>query len=617
MKTNVIKPTSTTSFTGNAVIDKFLTGKGLDAETYELLLNPIPEHSPWLFHGMREIVDSLYADALIGARICIIGDYDADGITSTSILYLMLDAYGANVDFIIPHRINDGYGLSKKLVDKAINEKGAEVILTCDNGIVAFEAVEYAKEKGLKVYVTDHHEPQETLPDAHVIIHPSLGYPFASISGCEVAYKIAQAMFEAYPLEKPNKRDELIKYFTQLAGISIVSDVMPVGAYTHEEMKVNENRGLLKKAIGIMKKEIDPRINHLLEAQALHHKNMDETMIGFNISPVLNACGRMADAEVAVHLLIAKDERDIELYGSLAESYNQIRKEETTTTYKKAVELVDKTKPILVIRTEAHEGLIGIIAGKISEQFQKPSIIFAAAEIEDEDGNILKAWKGSARSNSVNIFETINKIDKQYVYKFGGHAGAAGMTILDDCFEEFEKQLIEIVEKDTTESTETDLDVVSCDLTQINGTGKALNLLKPFGNGFQKPVVETVAKVNQVDYFYSSGHVKISYWSSATGSVEFWLYGEMENFQNASLIPDFTKTMDNMAKKQKELGLSAEEAWASHWERWQAKTIVDNDGNIVKRVVPIELDMLLELDYGVNFNGVDSVLTRTLQYSSK
>lgn len=615
MKTKILNVSNPTKFTGALLVDKYLSAKGLDERTYDLLQNPPAEHSPWLLKDMVNLVDSLYIDAIAGTKICIIGDYDADGVTSTTILYLLLKEYNANVHYIIPDRIKDGYGLSKKLVDKAESMYAAEAILTCDNGIVAYEAVEYAKSKGMKVYVTDHHEPQETLPDADVIIHPALGnYPFASISGCEVTYKVAQAMLEKYPLENAKEQEDLLNYFLQLAGISIVSDVMPVGSFDYETMKVNENRCILKKAIAYMRKSIDPRINSLLECQAVHHKFLDETMIGFNVSPIINACGRLANAEIAVDLLTSDNPRNTELCSAIANNLNRERKAMTSETLDRAIALVDDSKPILVIRTEAHEGLVGIVAGKIAEQFQKPTIVFSEAEVEDENGIMVKAWKGSARSNSIDIFETLNKIDSKLLYKFGGHAGAAGMTILDESFEDFEKQLIEIVEKNAEEIPETELEVIQAPILHINAAAKALEALKPFGNGFPKPVIETVSKISQVDFFYSSGHVKLSYWSPATGSIELWLYGELDNFKRLNPIPKFSKTMDNITKKRKE-GLTEEEAWNSHWERWKNEDIRDKDGNLVEKVFPAELDMVLELDYGVNFStNMESVLTRPIKY---
>ena len=292
----------------NELLNNYLKEKGMTEKGFELLTNPIPEHDPMLFSDMEAVVRFLLAYAKDNTVI-ICADYDADGVTSGTILYLMAKTLGFNAEYHIPLR-HDGYGLSVKTVEEFAETHDASktLLLTCDNGIAAFDAVSKAKELGFLVIVTDHHEIQDRLPEADCIIHPQLGYPFAAISGATVAYKLAQAVIRATP---EIEWGDLPDYFLQLATISIISDVMPVGSFDEKELALNENRGILIKGLKSLNERPNHHLKKFFEMIGVTIGQIDETTIGFSIAPVINAVGRLYDAVVGLKAFIADNEDDL------------------------------------------------------------------------------------------------------------------------------------------------------------------------------------------------------------------------------------------------------------------------------------------------------------------
>ena len=317
-------------------LDSYLATLGWTAESIKYLFSPCKEHLWKDLYDVRGLCTALTKNLEAGKnKICIIADYDADGVTSCTILTLILSKIGFDVHYYVPHRIEDGYGMSCNIVDKIHTMYPEDTsIITCDNGIVALDAIQYAKSLGYSVYVTDHHEPneklQEVLDTADCVVHPALwDYPFRDISGAEVTYKIAQGLLEYFNIQD----EELSAYLLQLATVSIVSDVMPLASV--DNMANNENRGLLIKGLKSFHDSPDWHWTSLFEMMKINVKEMDETTIGFYVAPVINAVGRLSCAKTAVDLLTCRKPEEAQLYASVMVYFNKkiIRQPKINTKY--------------------------------------------------------------------------------------------------------------------------------------------------------------------------------------------------------------------------------------------------------------------------------------------
>ncbi len=363
-------------------------------------------------------------------KIRIVGDYDADGICSTSILYLGLKELGANVDYSVPNREKDGYGINENIVKKAY-EDGIDLIITCDNGIAAFEAMNYAKnELGMNIIITDHHNiPIENniprLPVADAIVNPKLGdYPFQSICGAFVAYKLIEAIHNEYNIDFINKKDLMI-----LAGVATVCDIMPL---------LDENRILVKYVIDNIKDTKIIGLKKLIEKSGIKYENIGVYSFGFIIGPILNSSGRLEDASLGIELLITSDEsRATEIAEKLKE-LNYKRQLLTNEAVDKSEDYITnnklyKDKVMCLLLEGVHHSIAGIVAGRILNKYYKPVLVF----IPNEEGKIV----GSGRSiEEYDLFSELSAIKELFI-KFGGHRQAAGFTAEYDKFSEINKRL--------------------------------------------------------------------------------------------------------------------------------------------------------------------------------
>ena len=586
-------------------MDIHLTNLGYTNKSLQSLLNPCEQHSAYLLHDVEETAETLLNASKTKEKVVIIGDYDADGVTSTSIMYLTLGHAGVNVSYIVPHRIHDGYGLSQKLVDKAI-EDNADIILTVDNGIAAHDAVDYAKSKGLKVIITDHHEIQGSTPNADYIVHPGLGeYPFRDISGCQVAYKLSQVILDKKP--KPRlvsaryKRveQELKDYLFQLSTISIVSDVMPIASADEEIMKVNENRKWLMDGLKSIQEQPNWRLACLLDSMNIKKEVVDEQTIGFYIAPTINSAGRLNDATDAVCFLTARDESECMYYMSFIMYLNEERKSLKKDCMDK-ISIDESDKVHIICQKDIHEGIIGILAGQISNTTHQPAFVMTDAEVDGK-----KAWKGSARGNgTVNLFQILETIqnEKDLLYAFGGHADAAGLTVLDSDLEDFKEALKEQIDKYDTEVQSDVINIWSPE--QKDELAKAVYALKPFGNGLPLPVFKQSLSIKTLDFFYKSGHVKATCWEKKGGkfiSTEIWLFNKLEQIKNDHGYMDkLSITGDNVDSLLMK-GITPEEVDAIKMETYTRKK-----GKTLKR------NFIMELGYtafnnvvGPNYNLID------------
>lgn len=440
-------------------------------------LNP-----PKLMKDMEKAVDIIKEKINKGSRIRIIGDYDIDGICSIYILYRGLKHAGAEVDYVIPHRITDGYGINENLIQQAYNE-GIDTIVTCDNGIAAIDQIAFAKSLGMTVVVTDHHDipyiDDETgrrflKSEADAIVNPkqeACRYPFKMLCGAGVAYKLVQVLVEG-----DFKSAELLDELTEFAAIATIGDIV--------ELK-NENRVIVKNGLAKIRNTKNTGLKALIDLCGIDRDKISTYHIGFVIGPCLNASGRLDTAERAIKMLLETDEKKAyELAGNL-KALNDERKEMTQKEVEHAIELIEQDllnadDVLVVYLPSCHESLAGIIAGRIREKYYKPVIVLTDAE---------EGVKGSARSiEGYNMFEEISRC-RELLTKFGGHPMAAGLSLPTENVGLLKEKLNDnskLTKDDLTPVTWIDVpmpvDYVTMDLVN------QLSLLEPFGKGNEKPV---------------------------------------------------------------------------------------------------------------------------------
>lgn len=453
-------------------------------------LNGTREHlyAPSLLKDMDKAVDILLEKVAQGKHIRIIGDYDIDGICSTYILYRGLTECGADADTSIPHRIRDGYGLNENLIQEAY-DAGTDTVVTCDNGIAAYEQIAFANSLGMTVIVTDHHEVpydekdgvrQYRVPEARAVVDPKqedCGYPFPEICGAVVAYKLVLAL-----LAHKGGRDwrevmesEIGLELLELAAFATIGDVM--------ELK-EENRIIVKSGIELMKGTRNAGLKALMQATETDPMHLKPYTIGFVLGPCLNATGRLDTAVNALELFKAADTESAAILAGDLKAMNDSRKELTRKGVEEAIKQIedsglDRDKVLVVYLPEVHESLAGIIAGRIREKYCKPVFVLTRAE----DG-----VKGSGRSiEAFHMYDEMTKC-KELFTKYGGHKLAAGLSLPEANVDAFRRRLNEncaLTDADFEEKVLIDvpmpMEYASIDFV------REISRLEPFGNGNPKP----------------------------------------------------------------------------------------------------------------------------------
>ena len=466
------------------VLARCLVNRGLeDPDKIKVFLNPSLDdlYNPFLLKDMEKTCDILQEKILNGKNIRIVGDYDVDGVVATYILYRTLKMLGANVDYEIPDRINDGYGINMRIVEEA-KAQNIDTLLTCDNGIVAMEQVLKAKEYGMTVIVTDHHNLLETedkkvvIPQADAVINPKrpdCPYPFKGLCGAAVAYKLAVALLERYDIpEKDEYEKELISY----TAIATVCDVMEL---------VDENRIIVKHGLDLLKNTPNIGLLTLMEICQINNKDLSAFHLGFIIGPCLNASGRLDTAKKGLSLLLAPNKSEALVLATELKSLNESRKSMTEKYLEKAIKLIEDEhmlddKVLVVYLPDCHESVAGIIAGRLRERYHRPAIV-----LTDSAEHV----KGSGRSiNEYNMIEELSKHRDLFI-KVGGHPLAAGMSILAENIEVLRK----VLNENSTLTEEMLKPKVTIDILLplgylSEGLVKELRLLEPFGNGNSKPL---------------------------------------------------------------------------------------------------------------------------------
>lgn len=439
-------------------------------------------HSPAKLKDMAKAANLLISAMARNAKIRIVGDYDIDGICSTYILYTALTFIGANADYDIPDRIKDGYGINEAIVRKA-KEDGVELILTCDNGIAAFEAVDLARELGMSMVVTDHHDirqedGQDMLPNADAIVNPNqkdCEYPYAGICGAMVAFKLIQFLYKSLEVETNAEDLHSLESLLEFVAIATIGDVMKLK---------DENRIAVKYGLERLKRTKNIGLAALIRANGLEDKKIGSYHIGFILGPCLNASGRLSTAKLALSMLLEKDYDLADGYALQLKSLNEERKQKTSEGVEKAILLAEQefqADSVLVIYLkDCHESIAGIIAGRIKEKYQKPCIV-----ITDTSEGLLK---GSARSiEGYHIFDALSEV-KELFTKYGGHPMAAGMSLLPKNLDVLRRELnarSHLTEDDFVEKVWIDIPLPFSYITE--SFIAELELLQPFGQGNEKP----------------------------------------------------------------------------------------------------------------------------------
>lgn len=430
-------------------------------------------HDPFLLNDMNKGIERIVEAIENNEKITIYGDYDADGISSTALVYETLDSIGANIDYYLPNRFVEGYGPDLTAFSKII-EEGTKLIITVDNGVTGHEAIDYAQNQGVDVIVTDHHALPQNLPDAYAIIHPAhpeASYPFKDLAGVGVALKLATALLGELPVE-----------LLDLAAIGTVADLVPLKG---------ENRTIVYFGLKMMQNTQRAGLQELFQIIAIEAQELNEDTIGFQIGPRLNAIGRLGDANPGVELLTTHNPTRAKELAEFTDTKNIERKSIVENMAKEAFEKLDEKNSknglseVIVLADENwHEGVLGIVASRIVEKTQKPTLLFA---IDSEKA----IAKGSARSiKGVNLFESLSEV-KDLLISFGGHEMAAGMSAKMENLLSIEKKLSayvrEVKKEDNIKIVDAFIDLKELSVEKI----KELDKFRPFGTANSKPLIAT------------------------------------------------------------------------------------------------------------------------------
>lgn len=431
--------------------------------------------SPFLMKGVREALELIKSEISAGKRILIFGDYDVDGITSTVILLLALRRLGGKTSYYIPHRLEEGYGLSTEGIQMA-KEQGIDLIITADCGTSNVEEVGLAKELGMKVIVTDHHRVPEEHAKADVLInckHSECSYPFKDLSGAGVALKLVQALYEDCGRED-------WKDFLDLCALGTVSDVVPL---------VGENRTIVKMGLEVLNKAPRLGIKALTEAAGIGSKPVTSENISYILAPRLNAVGRLDRADLSVELLLSKDPQDASLKAARLNELNQKRQKLELEILEKCARIIQANKdfdsePVIFLYGRGwHQGVLGIVASRLCEQYGKPSFLMG---IEEGVG------KGSARSReNFDIFNALNNC-KDCLLHFGGHRLAGGFSAPEERIEELKEKLIRTAPSIFTGAepplkVDAEIELADLSLELV----RDIRALAPFGSGNERPLFAT------------------------------------------------------------------------------------------------------------------------------
>lgn len=446
---------------------QILWQRGIRAEEeIQAYLNPDLQqlHDPFLLHDMEKAVQRILTAIENGQNILIYGDYDADGMTASSVMKSALDELGAEVQVYLPNRFTDGYGPNLDVYKYFIQNEDIDLIITVDNGVAGHEAIAYAQSQNVDVIVTDHHSMPEVLPEAFAIVHPEhpeSNYPFKYLAGVGVAFKVATALLDYIPSE-----------MLDLVAIGTIADMVSL---------TDENRILVSHGLKVLANTERAGLMELMRLSGTDFEKVNEETIGFQIAPRLNALGRLDDPNPAIELLTGWDEEVAAEIAQMIDEKNSERKVIVENIFNQALTMITDEPIQILHHKDWHKGVLGIVAGRLLEQFHKPIIMLA-----EEEGVL----RGSARSiENFNIFEALNE-HRELFMAFGGHKQAAGMTFALENVEAIKQVMLDFIqENDIDMSEKSSLEVQgSLRFDEISlETIRSLEKLSPYGMDNPKP----------------------------------------------------------------------------------------------------------------------------------
>lgn len=494
-------------------------------------------HDPFLMADMDKAVDRILTAYDRKEKVMIFGDYDVDGVTSVSTLYLFLRSIGISCDYHIPSRIGEGYGISTPAIDQII-EDGYTLMISVDTGITACQEIEYAARRGLETVVTDHHECHSDIPKAVAVVNPKrpdCPYPFKELAGVGVVFKVITAL--RMKLNEREGIDEnpfrsICNEYADLIATGTIADVMPL---------VDENRLIV--SIGLRRMETSPRLgmSALLEkAGAGKNKRINSATVGYTLAPRINAAGRLSEASIACDLMLTSDRKKADSLAETLCDFNEQRRAEENAIAKEAAEMIaqdydfDRNPVIVLAKENWHHGVIGIVSSRLTDKYGLPTILVSF----DEDG----MGKGSGRSvKGLNLVEALSNVSDT-LEKFGGHELAAGLSVKRENFEAFCEKINEYAREhfdhdahSLTCTADLVLDAGDIDLRQAN----ELFLLEPFGTDNPAPVfVICDATVTEIRGIGNNKHsrIGITKGNRAFGCVYFGMSPEDASFKKGDRV---------------------------------------------------------------------------------
>lgn len=494
---NVITEDTIKAFNITPLMQSILESKGITSyEDIDQMLNTkTVTHDTARLSDIQRATNRIQQAIKAEEPILVYGDYDADGVTSTSILVQTLKKLGAVVGWYIPNRFSEGYGPSEVAFKNAYDE-GVKLIITVDNGIQGHNEIDMVQQLGVDVIVTDHHEMGDTLPNAYAIIHPmhpDYDYPFQYLCGAGVALKLAQHLL-----------DDIPDYFWVYAMIGTIADLVPMR---------DENRSIVRKGLKLINHDMPVALKALLN-EANYDDAVNEETIGFTIGPRLNAVGRLDDASLAAELLMTNDEDEAQFLAEQVEHFNQERKTIVQAVTEEAMimaqaQVAEGQRFLVLYQEDWHEGILGIVASRIVESYQRPTMIL---NIDHEKQHA----KGSARSISqISMFELLST-QADLIDKFGGHHAAAGLTLPIENVESLKQALNEVMKNQYKEDAlqpEKYIDAaVALDTVTVENIA-SLERLRPFGMQFERPLFQlnhlTIQQARAIGQ--QQNHLKISF----------------------------------------------------------------------------------------------------------
>ena len=480
----------------DTLIAKILVNRGIiDDEKISIFLEPNRTnfYDPYLLNDMDKAVDRIIKAMNNKEKIIIYGDYDVDGITSITVLKKFLEERGMSIGYYIPNRLNEGYGLNNGAIDKIVKENYS-LMITVDCGISCIDEIEYVKQCGIEVIVTDHHEPLEQLPKAMAVIDPKRKdnkYPFNQLAGVGVVFKLIQALSLRLGLEEK----EFLKYL-DLVCVGTISDIVPL---------VDENRVIAKLGLKLVNVTKNIGLKSLLNSSGF--KSIDANTISFGIAPRINACGRMGHEEEALELLLSNNYVRVQELTEKLNAYNKSRQDTEKNIYEEAIAKIknEEEKSVIVLGSENwHHGVIGIVASKITEMYFKPTILLC---FEDDIA------KGSGRS--VQGFDLHNALClcSDLLEKYGGHEMAIGLSLKKENFNAFKEKFEQIASEYKVNEI---IPVIYIDNQITSKTFnlelvKQLKLLEPFGEGNKVPIfIYKNLKIDSIRTLTEGRHLKLT-----------------------------------------------------------------------------------------------------------